>query len=280
MNHAASSRTDPTGLYVETGSDAALLSADRVALIASYSESRTVTKSLARLTQEFVDSGFATVVIRVSDDHSPSEWPGPLPPDVLVLRRENRGYDFGSWADVISAYPDICSASTVALANDSLAGPFDTLRPLLATATSSTADVWGAVSSEQFTPHLQSYFVAFRNGVLTEPALQRFWRQVPRLVDKDEVIDRCELGLSRLLWAEGYSTASLINRVHLARKLANPMIAEWRSVLEGGFPFVKRQLLRQPELAPDSAEIAATVQSLYGENPYDWLPESDRSGVG
>ena len=267
-------------MHLEVGSEAALDAFDRVAIVSSFSPTRKVTRSLAQLTQELADAGFATIVVRVSDDHAPSDWPGEVPPNTIVLRRENRRYDFGSWASAMELYPEICGLQTVLLVNDSLAGPFSSLKPVLDAATSSSADIWAAASSEQFTPHLQSFFVAYRNGVLAEPPLRRFWRKLPDLVEKHEIIERYELGLSRLFWAEGYSTTAFIASQHMSSRFANPMIEGWRAVLDSGFPFVKRQLLREPRLAHDGDDIPATVKLLYGQNPYDWVAESDQPGAG
>lgn len=50
----------------------------------------------------------------------------------------------------------------------------------------------------------------------------------------------------------------------------NPVITGWRRLLEVGFPFVKRELLRDPSVAPDAEDAAAVVAELTGCDVADW----------
>jgi lipopolysaccharide biosynthesis protein len=199
---------------------------------------------------------------------------------VVVLRRANARYDFGSWASVMAAVPEVLDSPTVLLTNDSLVGPFSSMRHVLDSAAGSHADVWGAIRSEQFQPHLQSYMIAFRGGILREPTLRRFWSRLPDVTDKLEIVRRYELGLSTLFWTEGYSTEAFIEGREFARWWENPTIMHWNALLDLGFPFVKRQLLRDPTLAPDGERIVETVQSLYRVDPYEWVGKADRGSRG
>ena len=95
-----------------------------------------------------------------------------------MLRRPNDGYDFGSWAVAMAAREELlaartCSSSTTAWwarsrPSDAVVADFER----------TTADVWGMVESNQFAQHLQSFFRGFRYGVLAEPAMRRFWRDI------------------------------------------------------------------------------------------------------
>ncbi len=264
-------------MILESGDPHTLTASGRVAVIASYSPTAEITRSLATYAAECVSAGFATAIVRVSDDPSPSAWTSMPTPGVVVFRRANSGYDFGSWAAIMRAFPDALKASTVLLTNDSMAGPFGPLGKLLETAATSTADVWGAVRSEQFMPHLQSYMIAFRGGVLTEPSLRRFWMNLPRTTTKAEIVERYELALSTLLWAEGYSTEALIEGRAIASPGDNPAISAWHTLLEEGFPFVKRQLLREPHLVPDGDHVPEVVDRLFHTDPYDWVADVDKA---
>jgi len=51
----------------------------------------------------------------------------------------------------------------------------------------------------------------------------------------------------------------------------NPTILGWRRLLDLGFPFVKRQLLRQPEVAPDGSMVREVVERKFGVNLDEWL---------
>lgn len=264
-------------LFVEAGDPSTLLGRDRVALIASYSASPTITKSLARYATECMGAGFATAIVRVSDSPAASTWPAERPRDVVVFRRANDGYDFGSWAAIMRALPQAMKAGTVLLTNDSLAGPFAPIGGLLEAAATSTADVWGAVRSEQFSSHLQSYMIAFRGGTLTEAPLRHFWGNLPHATTKSEIVERYEMALGAMLWAEGYSTEAFIEGKSIATPGENPAIARWHTLLESGFPFVKRQLLREPHLVHDGVDVPEVVARLFRTDPYDWVANVDQA---
>ena len=51
----------------------------------------------------------------------------------------------------------------------------------------------------------------------------------------------------------------------------NPVILGWRALLERGFPFVKRELLRSPDIVPDGDDIPGTVTEMFGADPSDWI---------
>jgi lipopolysaccharide biosynthesis protein len=248
-----------------------------VALIASYSRTSEITPSLATYAAECCAAGFVTAIVRVSDAAAASDWPSTPPPGVTVFRRANHGYDFGSWAAMMRAFPQVLHAPTVLLTNDSMAGPFAPIGKILEQALNSTADVWGAVRSEQFMSHLQSYMVAFNRGVLAEPVLRGFWENLPPVTAKAEIIERLELGLSTLLWAEGFSTEAFIEGRAIAAHGQNPAISAWHAVLDSGFPFVKRQLLREPHLVQDGDQVAKVVALLFATNPYDWVADVDQA---
>lgn len=113
-----------------------------------------------------------------------------------VLQRPNHGYDFGSWRAGLLATQDWADYDRVLLLNDSVVGPLVPVERILAAA---TTDAFGITISPQYTPHLQSYAMVFGPALLRDPYFAAFWRAMPLLDDREEVIDAYELGLARLL---------------------------------------------------------------------------------
>ena len=122
-----------------------------------------------------------------------------MPEGTTVLRRVNVGYDFGSWASVLAAFPGVAAASRVLLVNDSLIGPFAPLGPILADFEACAAPVWGLSGSLQHRPHVQSFFVGYKDGMLGHPAMRRFWSDVRVESRKAKIVRFNELGLSEAL---------------------------------------------------------------------------------
>jgi lipopolysaccharide biosynthesis protein len=188
-----------------------------------------------------------------------------------VIRRPNLGYDFGSWSTALDRYPRCPAAEEVLLINDSLAGPFAPVHGLLAHFNRTTADVWGMTDSSQFGYHLQSYCLGFKRGVLAEPPLTRFWRTLRAETSRDNVIWHYEIGLSRVLRREHYSMDAAIRYARVVNDGQNPTIIGWRRLLDEGFPFVKRQLLSTPDVAPDGSDVPAEIVRRYGVRAEDWI---------
>jgi lipopolysaccharide biosynthesis protein len=244
---------------------------DRVAVIAHWALDSQISRSAAELTGKLVDHGYQVVLASSADGSDPLEWPGEQPANVTVLRRPNVGYDFGSWAAALDRYPRIAAADQVLFMNDSLVGPFQPIDHLLRQFDESGADVWGLTDTSQFGHHIQSYCLGFKQKCLQEASLARFWRDIRVERSRDEVIWRYEIGLSRLLHREPFSMDAAIRYGRVVRDGQNPTIIGWRRLLDLGFPFVKRQLLRQPEVAPDGSTVREEIRRRFSVDVDEWL---------
>jgi lipopolysaccharide biosynthesis protein len=193
--------------------------------------------------------------------------------ELIVVRKPNIGHDFGSWSVALALLPEIADAGRVVLANDSMAGPFTAFGPILELVEKSDADVWGLTASRQFAPHLQSYFLVFSEGVLATRALQRFWARIDEEKQKPRIVLRYEIGLSRLLHEEGYILRPAFRHKLLMVSDQNPVIIGWKGLLEEGFPFLKREIIRDPAVAPDGQTAPVFVKRLLGADLSDWVDD-------
>jgi lipopolysaccharide biosynthesis protein len=243
----------------------------RVAVIAHWTPDSRISRSVSELVRSLVNHAYQVVIASAAEGEAPLEWPDVRPAGVIVLRRANVGYDFGSWATALDLYPGISTSDQVLLLNDSLAGPFQSIEALLLHFDRTAADIWGLTDTCQFGKHLQSYCLGFKRGCLSEPVLARFWRSIRVEGSRDDVIMRYEIGLGRLLQREGFSVDAAIRYGRVVRDGENPTIIGWRRLLDIGFPFVKRQLLRQPHVAPDGSLVREVVERKFGLNLDEWL---------
>lgn len=245
--------------------------AGRAVVMAHHGSRHQVTRSVCAYVDELVAAGFRVVVVSSSELDGPLEWGDTDLTDVTVLRKPNVGYDFGSWAIGLHRFPDLARCDRLVLTNDSLAGPFATIAPLLDRFDASPADVWGFTETLQFTRHAQSFFLGFRGGVLREPALRHFWSDIRHYDDKELVIHRNELGLARLLAQEGFTVDAAYPAPTVVDPADNPTIAGWRTLLDRGWPFVKREIVRSPELAPDGTTIPDELRARFGVDVATWI---------
>lgn len=244
---------------------------ERAAVLVHYAKHRMLTRSVAALADALTGSGYRTVLVSAAEVDGPLRWPDHPREDVLVLRKPNVGYDFGSWAVALDTLPAIAGAERVILTNDSMAGPFAPLGPLIERMESSAADVIGMTDTRQFAPHLQSYFLSFRGGVLAEPPLRRFFAGVRHERSKWQIIKRYEIGLAEVLRRAGYGVTSAFHATSVVEPDENPVIIGWAQLLERGFPFVKRQILRYPFVAPAGDQVPWVVRNTYGERIEEWV---------
>ncbi|MGG5821379.1 rhamnan synthesis F family protein [Falsiroseomonas sp. HW251] len=241
-----------------------------------------------RHTRDYLDSlreaGFAVVFVSNGAPIAPEDRAWILARAWRVIERENVGYDFGAWRDGIAACGlPRADTALLAIANDSVYGPFAPVARLVDRMDFGEADVWGVTDSWQHRWHLQTYLVVFGRRVLRDPAFGAFWSGVPNRRLKRGVVLDSEIGLTRAMMAAGLrcralwpytdvldhlrrsaevaaeereapppdpmTEASERNRERVLRAAArrvplNPTADLWRALLEQGCPFLKRELLR------------------------------------
>ncbi len=244
---------------------------ERVALLVHWAKQPVVSRSFRELTHQLAELDYRTVIVSAAEFSQPLDWGGAIPAQTIVFRKPNLGYDFGSWAVGLGMLPAIAEAPRVILANDSMLGPFSDIAPLLADFDSTLVDVWGLTDTRQFSHHLQSYFLGFRDGVLAERPLRDFFSGVREERSKWEIVKHNELALSALLRREGYLIKPAFRGEDVVGAGQNPVIAGWRQLLELGFPFVKRQILSDPTVAPRSEQVAGVVEAVFGARIEDWI---------
>ncbi len=242
---------------------------DRVAVLAHWASDPVVGRSVAELTRALIHNQYRVVLVSSAEGDGPLAWTD-RPSGVTVLRRPNVGYDFGSWACALARYPRIAETSHVLLLNDSLAGPFEPIDHLLDKFHGSSADVWGMTDTTQFSYHLQSYCLGFLRGSLQEPSLARFWRGIRVERSREDVIWQYEVGLGQLLAREHFVFEAAIPYYRVVTSGQNPTILGWRGLLDQGFPFVKRGLLRRPALAPDGFAVRGELERRFAIDVGEW----------
>lgn len=243
----------------------------KAAIVAQWSATANVTRSLDAYCRALVAGGFEVVVVSACESAEALRWPQGRPPAVHVLRKPNVGYDFGSWSVALDRYPALWAADRVLLTNDSLVGPFAALDEVFSGFDQTRADVWGLTDTYQFVHHLQSYCVGFGREALSWPPLAAFFGGIRQEKDKTEIIWRNELGLARLLRQEGFTLEAAFPADLVVARGDNPTVRGWRGLLDQGFPFVKREIVTNPSVAPWGNTVPAVLAKRFGVDVQDWL---------
>jgi hypothetical protein len=260
----------------------------RVAVFCHFHPRGRLQEHVRRYIVALGEAGLSVVFVTNSGRLDPDAAAWLRPRCSWVIVRPNSGLDFAAWRDgmAVAGLPG-AGTELLVVANDSVYGPLRPLGPVLARMDFAVADVWGMTDSWQSRFHLQSYFVAFGPRALRHPAFAAFWNGVRDLRSKHAVIRNYEIGMTQALIDAGLSCEALwpyvdtlaglypaeqsdddatpsheMHRIAVRRILGaavrrvpmNPTADLWRPLLTGGFPFLKRELLRtNPADVPDVA---------------------------
>ncbi len=213
-----------------------------------------------------------------------------------LVERENVGYDFYSWKTGLDHAGDWGAFDRVLICNDSVVGPTRPFAEILGPGAPKDADFWGMTSSNEISPHVQSWFVVFERPVIASGLLHGFWRAMEPVSNRFVVIRRYEVGLSKLLLTGGLRmgsylrltpraavTAELRHRLALDRLPAkqrparprfvrslreptwNPTYVLWDSVFDGRLPFVKLEILRDDPYEIGKEQALARLEEAFPE---------------
>ncbi len=176
----------------------------------------------------------------------------------MIIVRTNSGYDFGSWSHVIQELgPRIFdNYEHLLLCNDSVIGPIHDLGPILDSFIRSQSDFCGLTASTAPAWHLQSYFILYKKSVFSDPLFKYMWSKIREHPTKYQLINAYEISFSSFLMQLGYNPyvhfdthTSAGNNTHL----------KWKELVEDGYPFVKKELVRDNPLGVDIDRLCESI---------------------
>lgn len=268
----------------------------RAIILAHHDPGGVVDPHVAHALRVYRRSADRLVLVSTSVRRLPDDLAGTVD---TFLARENTGYDFGSWQaglrTLSTAGGDGAAGfDEVVCVNDSVYGPLFDPAAMFSDPRTAGADLWGMVISTQPPrrgqeprPHLQSWFLAARRGLLDSACWRGFWEGVVPQPTKDDVIDRYEVGLSERVMAAGFRVAALYDaraepppgwrdvlpdlspRRPLAawrllrkirRRFHNPSELLPRRLLAAGVPYAKVALLRVNHYRLSPRAIQAAIR--------------------
>lgn len=184
-----------------------------------------------------------------------------------VIAMRHGEYDFGSYKRGmlwLERAGHLESSSQLILCNDSCYGPLGSFVPMVSDMDARGYDFWGMTDSNQFSYHLQSYFISLGRKVFRSAPFRRFILSVTKQPSVAEVIMKYELGLTRSLVNAGFSVGAFIKNemvgVHKKdNSYQNITIFPMYSIQRGA-PLLKVKALRHPTCNMDG--INATLKWL------------------
>jgi lipopolysaccharide biosynthesis protein len=252
--------------HAHSGREAVYVNYDRRGIIHDYVFSQV---------EDLAEAGYRVTFASNSPRIDPKDIETLRPLCRQIVWCRNVGYDFGAYKDGIAAVGDLDRLDTLLIMNDSVYGPFRSLRTLLSAMDQTNTDFWGITDSWQHNYHIQSYFVVFFQSALRTPEFRTFWRRMPYVNLKSWVIRNCEVKLTQILarkklkarvlapyWTvvkralekldgmtsefpDGYEKFMTRKRREIINGLAlNPTYTLWDTlILDFDCPFLKREVI-------------------------------------
>jgi lipopolysaccharide biosynthesis protein len=262
-------------------------SASRLCLFAHFDPQGRIDPTVTYYLQALRAAGFDVVLVSSSPTLVAEDVEATRPLCRDIFHRTNVAMDFGAWHDaVLRLADDVARCEELLLANDSVYGPLVPLAPIIATMRAGDNDFWGMTDCHVLGQHLQSYFLLLRRPVLLSSTFKRFWQEFVFFRNKDNIIRDYEVGLTARLAADGFRPQAfcraedvaqgelqagqgdaLIDRRARGRALNSSIpITYWKAlVLRHGYPFVKRELVRDnPFRLPSVADVPAVLRQAGG----------------
>ena len=170
--------------------------------------------------------------------------------DHIIAERHGE-YDFGSYKRGVAWAQQagwLDEADDLILCNDSCFGPVGSFAPMFERMDARHLDFWGATDSQEFHPHLQSFFVVLSWSVFQSGTFRNFIQGVTKQPNVQQVIMKYEIGLTKTLAEAGYSWGAMVeNRL----EGVHPNDPTYRNItlhpilsMEMGLPLVKAKALR------------------------------------
>ena len=170
--------------------------------------------------------------------------------DVLLVNHNE--YDFGSYKRGFHYAKEngmLENLDEVLFVNDSVfsVNPLDKIFE-----NEPKTDFWGIVENKfgfkkcgklcfsKKSPHLQSWFLAFKKNVFESDCFQDFLNSIKEENCKNDVILNYEIKLTQILKDNGFNYSAILKDF---KNSYNPSIYYWREILKENIPFVKRSVL-------------------------------------
>ncbi len=221
---------------------------ENLAVFAGYSKCGQIEEYVIYYLKRLVEVADIIVVFDNELDVSERKKIEALSLHVIGVRHGE--YDFGSyklgfrWARTNSL---LKTYKKLIMCNDSCFGPFYPLQPLIDRYQADpSVDFFGAYkitrTSGMIKPHLQGYFLCFKQHVFMSDKFGEFIDSVQKESQKEHVVHKYEVGLSDCLHAQGFrSDAMFSGRKYLAG--SNQALL----LVKRGFPFLKKSLFSPHE---------------------------------
>lgn len=177
--------------------------------------------------------------------------------DKIVLR-SNIGFDGGAYKDIflcLLSQDYLKRFDEVILMNDTFYGPVQPISQLLQKFEREDLGFWGITRHPRgrwpnrgiIESHVQTYFIGMRSCLIQSQDFIDFWKNIPDLLERQEVINNFEIGFTSYFEARGFCGKTLMDleeKYSFCDSMGNPyFLHSFELIRELKAPFLKRKVL-------------------------------------
>jgi len=213
-------------------------------LFVTFSTQSEIKSHVASHVRSFVKKNIDVVlVINTENFDQPIKNIESIPEGVAICVRENKGFDFGAWSQVMNEL-NFDKVDRLYWVNDSIYGPLndELFNKLIDRVRNSKSDFLGLTFTNKYFFHLQSYFLIFNKRILNCDEFFIYMNNIMQLPVKSMVTQFYEIRLTQFLKNLGFNCEPIYE---LKDKDGSNIVYKYpRELIEAGFPYVKTRLVK------------------------------------
>ena len=132
-----------------------------------------------------------------------------------VISGHHGEYDFGSYKigyQHLLAQKNLAEFNEFVFVNDSCIGPLLNLDIIFNKMSEKDCDFWGiGINKDNKIKHVQSFFLVFKSKIINSECFKKFILDIKKEITKDDVINKYEIGLSKMLKENKYKMDSYLD---------------------------------------------------------------------
>lgn len=204
-----------------------------------------------------------------------------------IFYRDNIGFDAGGFKDALCnflGWDKVWEYEELVLANDSMFGPFKSMKSIFSELDGRPVDFWGLAKQgirqgkeiHNFQEYIQSYFIVVRSVMLHDIAFKKYWEDMPFYGQFWDVVVYHEEKFTSYFRGLGYTYDILANtevndsKVNPTNNYSQYAAISYELIRKRNFPFLKKQQISYNTLSRQTQEnLYQALSYIDKETAYD-----------
>lgn len=205
----------------------------------------------------------------------------------VIFYRENIGLDAGGFKDALTKFigwKKILEYDELVLVNDSLFGPFSSMKNIFYIMEKVPVDFWGLSKHgeyrkkelDTYPEHIQSFFITIRSKMLHSNLFKSYWEEMPYYSSYHQVVRKHEMLFTQHFFKLGFTYDVLAdievnNSLKPENNYCQYVVIPYELVKKRNFPFLKRQQIAEDNKLEKQTqeELFQVMQYIDKETYYD-----------